>query len=79
MEDENAITEAVESKIEGELDSFSYHEALDRAWVVLSTLESILGEHPVIRKEPEAKVLYDQAVENLGALYQKLGAISADR
>ena len=58
-----------------DLDSYSYHEALDRAYIQLVNLESALGEHPVIIQEPEVSDLYDKAVESLADLYQKLGDI----
>ena len=59
-----------------ELDNYHYHEALDRAYVLLDNIQSVLGRHPVILKEPEAKQFYENAVESLGVLYQKLGEIS---
>ncbi|PCJ11458.1 MAG: hypothetical protein COB04_19045 [Gammaproteobacteria bacterium] len=60
------------------LDSYSYHEALDRAFIQLESLQNALGEHPVILEEKEAKELYDKAADNLGSLYQLLGELSAD-
>jgi len=56
------------------MDSYSYHEALDRTHVQLRQLEDSLGEHPVILAEADAKVLYEKAVEALAELYQVLGA-----
>jgi len=61
------------------LDSYSYHEALDRAHIQLSNLENALGEHPVILAESEAKELYDKSVDCLVNLYQKLGEIGLDK
>lgn len=57
------------------IDQYSYHEAIDRAWVILSTLETILGEHSVVQNNPEAKKLYEKAVDSLADLYQVLGSL----
>lgn len=61
------------------LDSYSYHEALDRTHILLNHLDSALGEHPVVQSEPNAKALYDKAVENLADLYQLLGRINFEK
>ncbi|GAC13680.1 hypothetical protein [Aliiglaciecola lipolytica] len=60
------------------IDKYSYHEALDRTWILLNNLESSLGEHPVIKGNPQTTELYEKAVENLAQLYQKLGEISVE-
>lgn len=39
------------------LDSYSFHEALDRTHIQLEQIESALGSHPVIQFDPEAKEL----------------------
>lgn len=61
------------------MDKYSYHEALDRTHIQLSSLEMALGDHPVIQSEPEAKALYDKAIEHLADLYQVLGRISLEK
>ncbi len=58
------------------LDSYSYHEALDRTFVQLNNLENALGEHPVILSKKRARELYESAVDSLAELYQELGRIS---
>lgn len=58
------------------MDRYSYHEALDRVFIQAIQLEAALGEHPVIHHHPEAKALYEQASDKLGALYQLLGELS---
>ena len=61
------------------IDSYSYHEALDRTHIQLSNLENALGDHPVILSEQSAKELYDKAVDSLAELYQLLGSISLEK
>jgi len=67
------------SEFMDEIDSYSYHEALDRAYIQLNNLENTLGDHPVILAEKEAKALYDKAVNSLSKLHQKLGTISLEK
>lgn len=50
------------------------HEALDRTYMLLETLENLLGEHEVIQNESTYKALYENALQNLSDLYQKLGS-----
>ena len=68
----------LEDEINPEIDSYSYHEALDRTHVLLTHLENALGDHPVILKEPQAYTLYEQSVEKLAELYQFLGTINRE-
>ncbi len=56
--------------------SVDVHEALDRAFMQSIFLQQSLGEHPVVQNNSELKRLYEQAVSNLGELYQKLGELS---
>jgi len=68
-----------DSELMEKIDSYSYHEALDRTHIQLCNLENALGDHPVILAEKEAKELYDKTVENLAKLYQTLGGISLEK
>ena len=69
----------VGNELMDEIDSYSYHEALDRTHIQLSNLENALGDHPVILAEKSAKEFYDKAVENLAELYRELGRISLEK
>lgn len=64
---------------ENDLDSYHYHEALDRTFIQLCTLENALGEHPVILSDQTSTVHYEKAVESLAALYQRLGEIGLEK
>ncbi len=49
------------------------HEAIDRAYIVLSHLEFSLAEHPAIKNDPELQDVYEKAHQALFDLYQKAG------
>lgn len=66
-----------ESMDSDELNSGHYFELLDRAHIASSYVQMALGEHPVFAKHPELQVLYDQAVDQLEALYQAVGMLDA--
>ncbi|TXK93010.1 hypothetical protein BMR02_15905 [Methylococcaceae bacterium HT1] len=59
------------------LDKLHYHEALDRTYIEQCNLENSLGGHPVIQNHPELKALYNESVENLEDLYQKIANITS--
>ena len=61
------------------LDSYSYHEAVDRTYIVVSMIDSFLLEHPVIENDDTAKQLIEQAAGLLGQAYQHLGAKSSEQ
>lgn len=58
------------------LDQFHYHEAIDRIHIQLSNLDNSLGGHPVIEANPELKKLYEESLDKLSELYQKIGNIN---
>ncbi|WP_394132232.1 hypothetical protein [Shewanella maritima] len=60
-------------------DTLSRFEAMDRAFIQLSHLESALGQHPVITSDPKAKQLYDNALESLAVLYQRLSVLNNEQ
>jgi len=62
---------------EGDMDTHSYHEALDRAYIQLSSLENALGDHPVILNNKDINILYRKAIRSLSDLYQKLGEVDS--
>jgi hypothetical protein len=64
---------------EKSIDSYHYHEALDRTFIQLCNLESTLGEHPVILSDQTSIGHYEKAVESLAALYQRLGEIGLEK
>lgn len=54
------------------LDKYSYHEACDRAYVILELLENSLGEHPVLQQDTDAQAAYTKAHDSMYELYQLL-------
>ena len=52
------------------LDKYSYHEALDRAYLVCDIVDSHLLEHPVIQQHKELKKKVKKAVRLLAEVYQ---------
>lgn len=59
-------------------DAFAYHEVVDRVSVISSTLDSALGEHPVVRRHPQLGLALDQAVDALMALYSEAARIAEE-
>ena len=59
-------------------DVFLIHEALDRSYIQLQSLELALNEHPVIQNDKQSNALYQTAVEALASLYQHLGNITPE-
>ena len=52
------------------LDKYSYHEALDRSYIVCAIVDSHLLEHPVIQRHKELKKKVKKAVRLLAEVYQ---------
>jgi len=63
------------NKKEKEPDVFSYHEALDRSYIITDIIDRILLAHPVIKSHPdiEKKILIAQ--ELIFDVYQELGKL----
>jgi len=75
MENSKKLTKEILNKEYGEL---HVHEALDRIFIQLQSLEIALDEHPVIKQDKRSQLLYRAAIDSLAELYQHLGSISAD-
>lgn len=59
------------------LNEFHYHEALDRTYCVIETIDRILLEHAVFEhKELESKVR--KAIEQLSDVYLMIGDIDCE-
>ena len=57
------------------LDEFHYHEALDRAYIVESILNTHLAEHPVIQQHKDLKDKIEKAQELIIEVYQEIGSL----
>ena len=57
------------------LDSFHYHEALDRLWVVNTMIDEVINSHPVIWQNEEMARLIAMAQSCIGDVYQMVGSI----
>ena len=58
------------------LDNYHYHEALDRCYSALTIVESLLLEHPVVKKHKKLKKYLVSAIDNLGDAYQEASKLS---
>lgn len=61
------------------LDSYHYHEAIDRTHIATNFLEENLAEHPVYHKHGELKTKIDEIISGLAELYQLIGALDEER
>lgn len=61
------------------LDSYHYHEAIDRTYIATNFLEENLGQHPVYHKHPELKTKLDEIISGLSELYQLIGNLDDER
>ena len=59
-----------------DLDSYSYHEAIDRTYILASIIEDHLSKHPVIRKHKKIRVKVKKAIDLLGEVYQEISDIN---
>ena len=55
------------------LDDYHYHEAMDRAHVVMEMIDAHLIQHPVFKLETEERRLVEDAQLLIMEAYQKLG------
>ena len=55
------------------LDSFHYHEVLDRLWVINDTIDRALQVHPVVQQNLEVARLLTMAQSCLSDAYQEVG------
>lgn len=59
-------------------DPFALHEALHMAWVIGRLLDAELIRHPAVLLRPALRRRAERIGEDLAALYQQLGALSAE-
>ena len=64
-------------KIKG-LNEGHYIEAIDRAYIVADQIQTILIEHPVIRKHKKLKKRVKKAQDLIMETYQLIGGLSVD-
>jgi len=57
------------------LDSYHYHEAIDRTHIATNFLDENLAQHPVYHKHIELKTKIDEIISGLAMLYQLIGAL----
>jgi hypothetical protein len=55
------------------LDSYHYHEAIDRLYLIIDIGHTHLLEHPVFTKHKEAKKKVKKAMKLLAETYQLVG------
>lgn len=53
-----------------DLDSYHYHEAVDRLHCIVDRIQWDVIDHPVCQKHPELKQMVDEATEKLASAYQ---------
>lgn len=59
-------------ELEEELDSYHYHEVVDRIHCVRVMLEELLTDHPAVVQTPEVQTLLENASRELSEAYQKM-------
>jgi hypothetical protein len=65
-------------KQDPELDLFSYHELLDRSYLIMSQIESFLIEHQVVEAHPELKKPLEDAMLLIGEVYKAAGTVEIE-
>ena len=61
------------------LDSYHYHEAIDRTHLAVNFIYEHLAQHPVYHKHIELKTKIDEIISGLAMLYQLIGALDDTR
>lgn len=64
---------------ENEINDGHYLEVMDRLYVVMSTLNDHLSEHPLVKQEEEIYNLVESAISNLWEAYQLVGGKINDK
>jgi len=67
------------SKKKLKLDSYHYHEAIDRTYLAINFIEENLTQHPVYHKHIELKTKIDEITSGLVELYQLIGNLDDTR
>lgn len=57
------------------LDSYHYHEAIDRTHLAVNFIDEHLSQHPVYQKHIELNSKLDGIISGLAELYQLIGAL----
>ena len=65
-------------KQDPELDLFSYHELLDRSYLIMTQIESFLIEHQVVEAHPELKKPLEDAMLLIGEVYKAAGTVEIE-
>jgi len=58
-----------------ELDAFSYHEMVDRSFIVMSQIQDLLIDHAVVECHPELREKLELAQRAIWEVYQATGAV----
>lgn len=58
---------------------FSYHEAMDRLFIVQDMANDCLVEHPAIIAEPEVLAIVEEALAKMADAYQAMAKIRFDK
>ena len=61
-----------------ELDLFSYHELLDRSYLIMTQIESFLIDHQVVEAHPELKKPLEDAMLLIGEVYKAAGTVEIE-
>ncbi len=62
-------------KQDPELDHFSYHELMDRSFLIMSQIEDFLIAHHVTEAHPELKEPLEKAQLLIGEVYKAAGTV----
>jgi len=65
-------------KQDPELDLFSYHELLDRSYLIMTQIESFLIDHQVVEAHPELKKPLEDAMLLIGEVYRAAGTVEIE-
>ena len=65
-------------KQDPELDLFSYHELLDRSYLIMTPIESFLIDHQVVEAHPELKKPLEDAMLLIGEVYKAAGTVEIE-
>lgn len=64
---------------ENEINDGHYLEVADRLYIVMSTLNDHLSEHPLVKREEEIYNLIESAISDLWEAYQLVGGKLFDK
>ena len=65
----DAFNSAPAAEEEIELDTYHFHEALDRTFVAMETFSEYVSNHPALEYDPQVKAAADEIVVKLYNLY----------